>query len=468
MSARPPGGPGRNEPRPGAAGEHPFLDRPHRTLLSLSLPVMLSLIAEPLAGLVDTAYVERIGVAPAAALGAATAVLSGLVWVFNFLGVGTQTEVALDLGSGRRERARGIAGLAVVLGAALGTLLALGLWPALGRAAAFMSDSAEVRAQTEAYLGIRLLGFPPMLVLLAGFGALRGLQAMRAPMWIAAGMSAMNIVLDAVLIFGWGPVPALGIAGAAWATVASQVAAASAALLLVRRRLGWTWRFDWRRARGLLRVGRDMFLRTGALLLFLLIGTRAALHSGVEAGAAHQALRQVWMLLAFLLDAYAATAQSLIGYFIGAGRRDAARRVARVGVAWGVASGTAIAAGLLLARPWVEFLLVPDPAVAAFRSAWWICAVAQPLNAVSFVTDGVHWGTRDYAYLRNAMLLSSGLGIAGLLGLAPESPLYAVWLWTSAWIALRAVLGWLRIWPGIGKAPLARDAPVSAPASGPR
>ena len=448
----------RGEPEAEAVDQHAFLVRPHRTLLALSLPVMLSLIAEPLAGLVDTAYVERIGVAPAAALGAATAVLSSVVWVFNFLGVGTQTEVARELGAGRRERARGIAGLALVLGALLGTLVALALWPATDRAAAFMSDSAEIRSHTETYLSIRLLGFPPMLMLLAGFGALRGLQAMRAPMWIAAGMSLQNIALDAVLIFGLGPVPALGIAGAAWATVASQVVAAAAALLLVRRRLGWTREVDWRRARGLLRVGRDMFLRTGALLFFLLIGTRAALQSGAEAGAAHQALRQVWMLLAFLLDAYAASAQSLIGYFIGAGQRHVSRRVARVGLLWGIVSGVVIAAVLLAIRPWVEFLLVPDAALPAFRGAWWLCALAQPLNAVSFVTDGIHWGTRDYAYLRNVMLLSSGLGLAGLLSLTPESPLYAVWVWTSLWIAVRAVLGWVRVWPGVGRAPLASRA----------
>ena len=42
---------------------HPFLDRPHRTLIGLSVPVMAALVVEPLAGLVDTAFVERLGAA---------------------------------------------------------------------------------------------------------------------------------------------------------------------------------------------------------------------------------------------------------------------------------------------------------------------------------------------------------------------------------------------------------------------
>ena len=43
---------------------HPFLVRPHRTLLGLMVPVLLSLVAEPLTGLVDTAFVARLGAAP--------------------------------------------------------------------------------------------------------------------------------------------------------------------------------------------------------------------------------------------------------------------------------------------------------------------------------------------------------------------------------------------------------------------
>ena len=105
-----------------------------------------------------------------------------------------------------------------------------------------------------------------------------------------------------------------------------------------------------------------MVIRTGVLLFFLVLCTRVALQMSAEAGAAHQAIRQIWMLIAFMLDAYAATAQSLVAYFLGAGNRAQARRVARVSLAWGLGSGAVLSGVLLLAESGVALLLVPEPA----------------------------------------------------------------------------------------------------------
>ena len=115
--------------------QHPFASRPHRTLVALAFPVMLSLVAEPLTGLVDTAFVARLGAAPLAALGVGTVLLSSTLWVFNFLGVGTQTEVAQAFGAGDSARGREVSGVALALALAIGIGLALLGWPLLGAVA---------------------------------------------------------------------------------------------------------------------------------------------------------------------------------------------------------------------------------------------------------------------------------------------------------------------------------------------
>jgi MATE family multidrug resistance protein len=434
---------------------HPFVSKPHRTFLALFVPVMVSLVAEPLTGLVDTFFVARLGEVPLAALGVATIMLSSVIWVFNFLGIGTQTEVANADGSGDRRRAAGATRLALTLALVLGTALAVGAWFFLGPAARWMGATGAMSTDAVAYLQIRLLGFPATFLMIAAFGALRGLQQMRTPLHIAIAANALNIVLDPILIFGWGPVSGLGVAGAAWATTLSQWLAAVMSLIAIRRRLGLDTVLHWRRARDLLAVGRDLVLRTALLLVFLLIATRSATLAGAEAGAAHQVIRQFWVFTAFLLDAYALSAQSLIGFFIGGKDVARARRVAGVACSWGVGTGVTLALLMLGLQDLVTTWVVPVPAQAAFLSAWFVAALAQPLSALSFVTDGVHWGTGDYRYLRNAMMITTGLGLAALLSLDPHQPgtLGRIWIATAGWLGLRTIFGLVRIWPGLGESP---------------
>jgi len=433
------------------ADRHAFVSRPHRTLIALTIPVLFSMLAEPVAGIVDTFFVARLGAAELAALGAATTLLSSFFWVFNFLGIGTQTEVAHALGRADDEAARNAASLALALAFAIGAGLALLLWPNLGALSAFMADDDAVRGSMESYLAVRLLSAPAVLVTLAAFGALRGVQDMRTPLWVATAANLVNAGLDPLLIFGAGPLPALGVAGAAWASVVGQWIGAIWAVAAVRGNLGLAARVPWGQAPALLVVGRDLVLRTGLLTVFLLLATRTSTRLGADAGAAHQVVRQVWLLTAFVLDAYAASAQSLVGYFLGAERVALARRVAGVACTWGLVTGVALSALMLAGEGLTAALLVPASAQPLFSTSWRLLAAAQPLNALSFVTDGIHWGTRDYRFLRNAMLTATGVGLALLWG---AESLASVWLVTGVWICVRAGFGMLRIWPGIGAAPL--------------
>ncbi len=434
---------------------HPFVARPHRTTFALSLPVLVSLVAEPLTGLADTAFVKELGAAPLAALGVATALFSGVLWVFNFLAVGTQTEVATATGAARPERAREAFGTAGVVALGLGVVLALASWRFLEPAARAMGAHGEMIEPAVVYLRIRLVGAPATLLMMTAFGALRGLQDMRTPLVVAVATNLLNVILDPLLIFGAGPVPAFGIAGAAWASTGAQWTAALWATGAAGGRIGWPERVRTRDALGLLVVGRDLFLRTGLLIGFVMLGTRVATLAGADTGAAHHAIRQVWIFVAFVLDAYAHAAQSLVGYFLGASRPALARRVAAVTCGWGVATGLVLTALLLAIEAQVAALFVPESARAAFATAWWILALGQPVNAVAFVTDGILWGGGDYRYMRNGMVLATAVGAIGLvrIDVGGDDVLLLVNAVTVAWVAVRSVWGVLRVWPGVGAAP---------------
>ncbi len=80
------------------------------------------------------------------------------------------------------------------------------------------------------------------------------------------------------------------------------------------------------------------------------------------------------------------------------------------------------------------------------------------LNAVTFGTDGIHWGTSDFKYLRNAVIAAGAVGVLALQWIDPTAPfaLTSIWQVIAVWIAIRAAFGVLRIWPGVGSAPLAK------------
>lgn len=437
---------------------HPFVTRPNRTLVSLAVPVLFSLVAEPLTGLADTAFIARLpGSEPVAALGIGTVAFSSVFWAFSFLGVGTQTEVAQSVGSGDREHGIKVASLAISIAAGIGLILMLGALPFLNAVAEVLGASGVVTDYAHEYMAYRLLGAPAVLVSLACFGALRGVQDMRTVLYVAVGMNVVNVILDWLLIFGVGPFPVMGVAGAAVASSVSQWIGAVWALLAVRGHLGLTWRMRGAGVAKLMKIGGDLFVRTGMVLLFLALCTRVANKAGADEGAAYQAIRQFFIFSALFLDAFAITGQSLVGFFLGAKDLYQARRVARAVCIWSIGTGVALGVGMLIGEQGVAWLLVPPAAVAVFGPAWTVVAFMQPVGSLSFATDGIHWGTGDFRYLRNSMIAASVIsgGVVYALETAQVAHiLVGIWLATILWTSIRAGFGLARIWPGIGSAPL--------------
>ena len=418
--------------------------------------MLFSLIAEPLTGLVDTGFVSRLGAEELAALGVGTVVLTGGLWLFNFLSVGSQTEVSQALGQNDLDRGRRIGSLALVVGLAVGCTASILVFIGAPLLSEWMGAADQVQDHAVRYIRIRSLGGPAVIFSMVSFGILYGLADMRTPLIVALAVNGLNIVLDGLLIFGIGPFPPLGIGGAALASSLSQWVGACWCAAVVYSRIGFTLHISVAEIVKLLAIGRDMFVRTGMLIMFLLLATRSATRLGPDAGAAHQAIRQVWMFTSLFLDAAAITAQSLVGYYYGSGRRIQATRVAGLVCRWSLLIGVGLMALMLIGASPVAALLVPVSAVAQFGPAWTVAALFQPIAALAFVTDGIHWGTGDFGYLRNAVITATVAAGALLLitEMAGVISLDFIWWCTGLWIVVRAGMGMARIWPGSRTSPL--------------
>ncbi len=385
----------------------------HRRILALALPATATLIADPLMGLVDTAVVGRLGAAELGGLGLAVAVLATVSWIFNFLVFGTTSTVARAVGAGDLEAAgRRVAHagrVALVIGVSVGGLLLL-VAPTLLR---LLGAVPELIDPGTTYLRVRALGVPFLLLGFVGHGAFRGVSDTRTPLVVVAVANAVNAALTVGLVLGLG----MGIAGAAWATVAAEVlTVALFAALLARTRLPLAGhgRPNRDQLRALVVVSRDLFLRTGGLLLGLLALTAAAARIGTVTAAAHQVLWQTFIFVSFFMDGLAIAAQAMVGTALGAGDDAEARAVGRDALLWGVFGGLLVGLALLAGSGPLPRVLTDDAQVLAMvATAWWLASLGHVLNGTVFVLDGVLMGAEDFAYLRTWTLVAAAVAALG-------------------------------------------------------
>ncbi len=376
-----------------------------REILRLAIPAFGALVAEPLFLLGDAAVVARLGTAQLAGVAVASTLLGTVVGLCVFLAYGTTAAVARRVGAEDHPGAvrDGVAGVWLALGLGVGLLIALvATATPLVRA---LGASPEIEGFGVTYLTISALGLPFMLVVLAGTGVRRGLQDTRTPLVIAVIAAVVNLALSAALVLGlhW------GVAGSAWATVATQFGAAVVYLLLIRanaQEAGVPLRSG---TSAVLRSARDgfaLFVRTVALRAVFLLTVALAARLGDAEVAAYQVAFLTWILLALALDALAIAGQAIVGRSLGSGDIPGTRAAVDRMMQWGVWGGVALGGAVLLARPFFAplFSLEPDVA-AAVSAALVVVALHQPIAGPVFVLDGVLIGAGDSRWLAWAQLV---------------------------------------------------------------
>lgn len=412
-----------------------------RDIWRLAGPALLTLAAEPLYLLTDTAIVGRLGTDALAGLAVASALLLFVSGACIFLTFGTAATVARLRGAGDGDEAAALSIQGLWLGLACGLACTVGLAILAGPLVRLFGAGEAVVDDALLYLRISLIGLPALLVGMAGTGALRGHLDTRTPLVVTIAANVVNLLLELVLVFalGW------GLAGSAAGTVVAQWGAAAAYVIVVGRLATGHHagrRPDRRRIRSLGVVARDLFIRTVALRSALTFSTFLAARRGATALAAYQIAFQWWTFLAYLLDALEAAAQSLVAQALGAADRALARVTARRIMAWSVGGGAVLGAATLALREPVAHLFTNDRAVipAVATSLLWVGAM-QPLNGAAFSLDGVLVGAGDQRFLARAMLASLAVLIAGgSLLLVTDTPLWGLWLTITIFMASRVLI----------------------------
>ncbi|HEU0098242.1 MAG TPA: MATE family efflux transporter [Allosphingosinicella sp.] len=428
----------------------------NRAIWAIALPSMLTNVATALFGIADLWVIGQLGEAePQAGVELGAKFMMGLLIVFNFLRTGTVALTAQAAGRGDEEAQ------AATLARALGLALAIGL-ALLALRPLLMPWGMEllharggVAREAAVYVGIRYWGGLPWLANVALMGWLIGRRRVRAVLWTEIGSNLVHVALDLLFVLGFG----WGVAGVAAATLMSEggktlallavtagQAPARAALAAAGRRATWSAA----QMGALLRLNRDLFLRTLLLTAAILLLTRQGAQQGPLVLAANGILYQLFILSALILDGFESAAQVLCGEAVGAKDRRRFDALVRALLLWGLAGGALFS--LIYAAAGARFAasFSTDPAVVATTLAYAPWAVLLPVLGVSsYVFDGIYIGATWTRALLITMATACAV-YAALLFAAADMGNHGLWLAFSLFLAARAAAQAAML-PGLGR-----------------
>ncbi|KAF9664719.1 hypothetical protein SADUNF_Sadunf16G0047400 [Salix dunnii] len=421
-------------------------------IAQIAIPAALALAADPIASLIDTAFIGHIGPVELAAVGVSIAVFNQVskIAIFPLVSI-TTSFVAEEDATGRltteeHEDAKFEGGFAVnkemeellpkaesayksssvssnytkgkcerrhipsassalLVGCVLGIIQTLFLTFSAKPILSYMGVNSDspMLIPAEQYLTLRSLGAPAVLLSLAMQGVFRGIKDTKTPLYATVIGDAANIVLDPIFIF----VFQMDVSGAAIAHVISQYLIS---IILL-----------WKLIKHVdllspsiedLQIGR--FLKNGFLLLVRVIAATAcvtlaaalATRHGSTSMAAFQVCLQIWLAASLLADGLAVAGQAILASAFAKKDYDKATATASRVLQYALVLGLVLSIILAVGLQFSSRLFTKDASVLHLISVGIpFVAATQPINVLAFVFDGVNYGASDFAYSAFSMIV---------------------------------------------------------------
>jgi len=372
-----------------------------RNLLLFALPILAGNMAQSLNGSVNAVWVGRfLGESALTATANANNIMFFLIGSVFGIGMAATILIGQAIGANDVRQARRVMGSSATFFFGLSVVIAaLGFWLS-GRMLAAMGTPAEALPLAEAYLRVIFLAMPLLYMFAFLSAALRGAGDSRTPFRFLLLSVVLDIMLNPLLIFGLGPMPKLGIAGAAWATFFAQAIALAGLLLYMRRKRHLLWlgrhdmamfKIDGDILRALVVKGVPMGLQMVLISLAMIAMMTMVNGYGTDTAAGYGAALQLWTYVQMPAMAIGAACSSMAAQNVGAGRWDRVDATARNGVAINFALTGLLIVPLILLDRWTLALFLPEHGVALdiSRHLNHISIWSFLLFGVTFVISGV-------------------------------------------------------------------------------
>ncbi|KAM4099425.1 hypothetical protein ACJW30_07G158700 [Castanea mollissima] len=197
---------------------------------------------------------------------------------------------------------------------------------------------------------------------------------------------------------------------------------------------------------GYLKSSGFLLGRTLAVLITMTLGTSMAARQGPVAMAAHQICIQVWLAVSLLTDALAASGQALIASSFSKGDYQSVKDITDYVLKIGLFTGVFLSAVLGVSFGSLATVFTKDAEVLEIvRTGVLFVSASQPLNALAFIFDGLHYGVSDFPYAAYSMMISGAICSTFLLYAPSILGLPGVWLGLTLFMGLRTVAGFARL-----------------------
>jgi putative MATE family efflux protein len=430
------------------------LSEPGRRVLSIALPAIGEAYLQNLLGVVDTFFIAKLGLLAIDAVGVTNVYSMTYIGVFIAISSALSVFLSRSIGAKNLERGRssvwhGIV-IAVAIGLVLGIISVVFAIPLLH----IMGAHGQLQQTALPYFQT-VLGLSPLIALFTAQSAsFRATGDTKTPLRVGLEMNVLHVILDYILIFGIGPIPGWGIAGAAWAMVLARVYAS------VR-----LW-FKSRRVDALSLTSTDLVFRPALMSSMIRFAIPAAIERlsmrlgqviyfglivrmGVDVYATHNIAGTVTTFAYTIGAGFATAATATIGQAIGSGNYSEALAYRRSSYIQSAVFMTAVTAILCATSPWFGLLFTHNQRVIHLLTIILaIDIVSQPfLAAVLVDTSAIQAGGNS----RYPMIVTTiGIWVVRTLGVYVFAwklgfGLPAVWASIAFDNALRALMfAWYR------------------------
>jgi len=373
-----------------------------RAITLLAVPMVLEMIMESIFAVCDVYFVSRLGAGAVATVGLTESWLTLVYAIAMGLAIGASATVARRTGEKDRDGAARAAGQAILLGLAVSITLGIVGISLAPRMLAVMGAPADVLSIGSTYARIMLGGNATIVMLFLINAIFRGAGDAAIAMRVLWFANAINILLGPCLIFGLGPFPRLGVAGAATAT---NIGRGTGALFAVSRLLKPGSRIDLHKRHftlDLTLIGKIARIAWSAMIQ-LLIGmgswialTRVLATFGSSVIAGYTIGIRVIMFALLPAAGLANAAATMVGQALGAKKPERAAEAVRIAGSYNMVVLSIVGALLATFAPWIARFFTSDPTVIPYaKDAMRIVALGFPFYAWGMVISQSFNGAGD-------------------------------------------------------------------------